>query len=491
MGFLSDFLLCLPGLGLLGLCLIPNGRPQIRAYTETWLDRAVLKQLDTVLKVQNWRCTPLDLLAKASAATVSIEGYLIGLPLLFLCGFEDEACLLATALFLTTHVSCALKDLLCGPRPAHACQHAAASKQELKDSKPAVKVMEAARDIEFGCPSMHVALVLVMNGYAVHLLLQYAHADQFPGAFSFYVLEMVQAAAMAWVGVIAWGRLYLGVHSPVDLGLGAVVGMALLSLWVVVGQTWLAYIKMSPWAFGLHFLGCVWLMAAYPEPPIHTSSYTFTNVFCGAELGVAGPLSAAFWVSPIPRLIQQVVQAAPPQAIVIMSRMAAGADQTWLLYRLAGGVTAVLLARSLSKAVLVPLLPALLRCIPSRIRAAWQPPVSVEYTSIGEWKQRKAPPPDASAEPKKEQRKRPSDLRKERKHAATAAQSEPLDMGTHDSDLKLDSSKFRDGGVLLNLNGYPWDADVVRRVCSYFCAVASLVVYVRSLQFAAAMTASS
>eukprot|EP00967_Tisochrysis_lutea_P149106 scaffold285936_cov22-Tisochrysis_lutea.AAC.1 len=91
--------------------------------------------------------------------------------------------------------------------------------------------MEAARDIEFGCPSMHVALVLVMNGYAVHLLLQYAHADQFPGAFSFYVLEMVQAAAMAWVGVIAWGRLYLGVHSPVDLGLGAVVGMVRM-LWV-------------------------------------------------------------------------------------------------------------------------------------------------------------------------------------------------------------------------------------------------------------------
>ncbi|KAF5829641.1 hypothetical protein DUNSADRAFT_15708 [Dunaliella salina] len=256
----------------------------------------------------------------------------------------------------------------------------------------------------------------------------------------------------------------------------------------------MAYIKTTPWAFGLHFLGCIWLMTAYPEPPIHTNSYTFTTVFCGAELGVAGPLSAVFWVSPIPRLIKMAVQAAPPQAIVIMSRMAAGADQTWLLYRLAGGVTAVLLARSLSKAVLVPLLPALFRCIPSRIRAALQPPVSVEYTSIGEWRRRRAPsPPDASAEQKKEQRKRPSDLRKERKQAAAAPQPEDskTDSKTPDGDAKLDFSKFREGGVLLNPSGYPWDADVVRRIASYFCAVASLVVYVRSLQFAAAMTASS
>ncbi len=37
-----------------------------------------------------------------------------------------------------------------------------------------------------------------------------------------------------------------------------------------------------------------------------TCSYTFTTVFCGAELGVAGPLSAAFWASPLPTVIKQV-----------------------------------------------------------------------------------------------------------------------------------------------------------------------------------------
>lgn len=60
--------------------------------------------------------------------------------------------------------------------------------------------MEAAREVEFGAPSMHVALVLCMVFFASHL---------------FGVGPGLQCAGVAWVGVIAWGRLYLGVHSPV------------------------------------------------------------------------------------------------------------------------------------------------------------------------------------------------------------------------------------------------------------------------------------
>lgn len=154
---------------------------------EPWLQDVVLRQLGAVLRVQEWRCASLDVLAKATAATVSIEAYLIckslvewmqggilgpvpfalnqvsahhlfvspplqlacnlllcaGLPLLFLLGYEDEACLLASALALTTHVTCALKDLLCGPRPAHACQSSLLNSQtqeSVRSSKPVIKV---------------------------------------------------------------------------------------------------------------------------------------------------------------------------------------------------------------------------------------------------------------------------------------------------------------------------------------------------------------
>lgn len=63
-----------------------------------------------------------------------------GLPLLFLLGYEDASCLLASALALTTHLTCALKDLLCGPRPAHACWHTTASSPSKQGNiKPTIK----------------------------------------------------------------------------------------------------------------------------------------------------------------------------------------------------------------------------------------------------------------------------------------------------------------------------------------------------------------
>lgn len=80
------------------------------------------------------------------------------------------------------------------------------------------QVMESERDVEFGCPSMHIALVLVMSGYAVHLLLQYLPLQGLP-------LYLLLGGAVAWVAGIAWGRLYLGVHSPIDLAGGVAVGL--------------------------------------------------------------------------------------------------------------------------------------------------------------------------------------------------------------------------------------------------------------------------
>jgi len=69
---------------------------------------------------------------------------------------------------------------------------------------------------------MHVALVLVMNGYAMHLVLQHAAAGVLPqGPW----LNVLLGLAVLWVGLVAWGRLYLGVHSPVDLAMGTAVGL--------------------------------------------------------------------------------------------------------------------------------------------------------------------------------------------------------------------------------------------------------------------------
>ncbi len=82
--------------------------------------------------------------------------------------------------------------------------------------------------MEFGCPSMHVALVLVMNGYAVHLLLQHSAAGSglCPAGLMWPWLHLLLGGgALMWVALVTWSRLYLGVHSPVDLAMGGGVGL--------------------------------------------------------------------------------------------------------------------------------------------------------------------------------------------------------------------------------------------------------------------------
>lgn len=120
----------------------------------------------------------------------------------------------------------------------------------------------------------------------------------------------------------------------------------------------------------------------------------------------------------------------------------------------------MLATRSVTKALLVAGLPPLLACAPARLRAAWQPPVSVDYSSIGQWVQQQH---------SRGARKGPA--------AKGGAQGQGGAQGG--------GGAKGGGGVLLKPDGYPWDCDLARRLASYASAVAILVVYVRTLQAAA------
>lgn len=170
--------------------------------------------------------------------------------------------------------------------------------------------------------------------------------------------------------------------------------------------------------------------------------------------------------------------------------------------------TQVLLARSLSKAILVAALPSLFSCFPYKLRAAWQPPVSVIYENIGDRIQRKAAAAAAAAalaadlalevaskKPEGRQHQRGGIFRRlgsRRGGEVAAAEKKTQESAENENTCdKLEKEGSCAGGLLLRQDGYPWDADVARRVLSYGCAVASLVMYVRSLQFAADMVSSS
>ncbi|GFH08728.1 acidPPc domain-containing protein, partial [Haematococcus lacustris] len=188
---------------------------------------------------QTWRSKLLDILVKAAAVTVTVEFYLIGLPILYWLGAHDGCQLLVGCLALTTWV------------------------------------LESPRDVEYGAPSMHLSLALVMQGTAAHLAAcalttRWGWEQHSPAAWALHA--GLGALALAWAALIAWSRLYLGVHTPVDLALGAATGGSVLALWRCLGPCWLAWLKTAaPSQCAAYLLLHGLLLALYPRPKAHTS----------------------------------------------------------------------------------------------------------------------------------------------------------------------------------------------------------------------------
>jgi hypothetical protein len=92
-----------------------------------------------------------------------------------------------------------LKDLLESPRPAD-CLKAA-------PSSLAINIRDYSGDIEDGLPSAHCSGSVALLFYCVEAAAQ-------AGLLSSEAKLALQIAAAAWVAWIAFGRLYLAVHSP-------------------------------------------------------------------------------------------------------------------------------------------------------------------------------------------------------------------------------------------------------------------------------------
>ena len=69
--------------------------------------------------------------------------------------------------------------------------------------------------------------------------------------------------------------------------------------------------------------------------------------------------------------------------------------------------------------------------------------------------------------------------------AAGAAEAKSASLGERKKELAEREYASSKDGVLLRPDGYPYDADVARRVGSYCCAVASLAFWERSIDAAA------
>lgn len=191
------------------------------------------------------------------------------------------------------------------------------------------------------------------------------HAASAAGLLTDQQKTLAQVAAAAWVIWLAWGRAYLGLHSPLDLATGSLLGFALLRLWLNIEQPYIAWldttVQQQPWMLPAQVLMVsAVLMRCYPMPSRWTSCYNYATAWQAGWAGVTvgwGVLQQG-----------QLVTSSSPEWLF-------GEMVPPLACKIFLGLGMVAASKVLVKAVLVVVLKQLFALVPLSVRCLWQPPV--------------------------------------------------------------------------------------------------------------------
>lgn len=246
-----------------------NVTQKIRSLTQPWVSSYVVSSTPITLKIQKYQNKYLDALFSGLSCVVSVPFYTAFLPLLFWSGHCKLARQMTLLMALCDYIGNCIKDVVCAPRPG----------------SPPVRRITATEDekenaLEYGLPSSHTLNTVCLSGFLLQYILSYTQNDD----------DVIGLAGLAivclFVFFIAVGRIYLGMHSLIDIIGGLAFGLAILASWlsvhkyiddfVVSGQN-----VSSFWAV-LSFL----LLFAYPTPELPTPSFEFHTAFNGVALGI-------------------------------------------------------------------------------------------------------------------------------------------------------------------------------------------------------------
>lgn len=246
------------------------------------------------------------------------------------------------------------KDVLRWPRPA----------------SPPVVQFDRAYAAEFGMPSTH-AMTGASVPFALLLFTQQRYDYSFPVAL---------AVCIVWCLLLCVSRLYLGMHTVLDILVGLVLAWALLFVLCAVSLPAEAWLLGRPWGAPL---AAALLLYLYPAPPRWTPARgdtclvvtTVSGIWAGQallpRLGLLPTAAPAFHVG-----------AAAPYAFGALAGLAL------IVARTAVGLAASVVVRTLVKAVTYPVLCALHGVDPrlesSRQRGTIELPCKfITYLSMG------------------------------------------------------------------------------------------------------------
>ncbi|PKS07024.1 hypothetical protein jhhlp_005621 [Lomentospora prolificans] len=196
--------------------------------------------------------------------------YMVGLPLLFWCGYASYGKALVHVLASGVFFTGFIKDMLSLPRPL---------------SPPLHRItMTGYAALEYGFPSTHSANAVSVAAYAILLLRDPENSLSEGMKLGLEFLSYFYAFS------IIVGRLYCGMHGFLDVIFGSVLGLFIGVVEFYYGPALDVYMYNSSWfAPVIATLIVIALVRIHPEPaddcPCFDDSVAFAGVVIGLECG--------------------------------------------------------------------------------------------------------------------------------------------------------------------------------------------------------------
>lgn len=250
---------------------------KIRSITQPWVTQQVINETPFILQIQGAQHGFLDALFSTLSCVVSVPFYTAFLPLLFWSGHGKLGRQMTLLMAICDYIGNVIKDLVSAPRP----------------SCPPIRRVTATEDekenaLEYGFSSSHTLNTVCLSGYLVHYVLDYINYTD-----GFLILIGV-AIACLFVGLIGFGRIYLGMHSPVDVIGGLIIGLVILRIWLMVHH------HVDQFIVSGHNVTSYWatlsllLLFAYPTPEFPTPSFEYHTAFNGVALGIVSGVQQTY-----------------------------------------------------------------------------------------------------------------------------------------------------------------------------------------------------
>ncbi|KAG2686859.1 hypothetical protein I3760_09G026400 [Carya illinoinensis] len=250
---------------------------KLRSFLQPWVAHHVITGTPFILQIQKYQHGFLDALFSGLSCVVSVPFYTAFLPLLFWSGHGRLARQMTLLMAFCDYVGNCIKDSVSALRP----------------SSPPVRRVTATKDeednaLEYGMPSSHTLNTVCLSGYLLHYVLSYPQYED--ASMKFVGVALV----CLLVGFIGLGRIYLGMHSLVDVIGGLAIGLVILPFWITVHEYVDIFVVSgqnvtSFWA-ALSFL----LLFAYPTPELPTPSIEYHTAFNGVAFGIVAGIQQTY-----------------------------------------------------------------------------------------------------------------------------------------------------------------------------------------------------